>query len=106
MPKSRPETVTDASPLKGTFNWDEDTTPASKLKTGRPVPETDATVTAAPRKISANGFKWHVTADADVQDEVKQTPRSPPPPRSIPAVAVCSPTPKLRPETVMDAYPL
>jgi hypothetical protein len=56
--------------------------------------------------MSANAFAMHDTVVADVHDDVKQLPRSPPPPRSSPAVAVCSPTPKLSPLTVNDAYPL
>jgi hypothetical protein len=83
-----------------------DNTAASKLNTGRPVPETDATVTLARLKMSAKAFDRHATVVADVQDDVKQAPRSPPPPLSSAAVAVCSPTPKLSPETVTEAYPL
>jgi hypothetical protein len=60
----------------------------------------------ADRKMSPNAFERHATVVADVHDEVKQTPRSPPPPRSSPAVALCSPTAKLSPEIVNDAYPL
>ena len=60
----------------------------------------------ADRKMSSNAFDRHATVVADVHDDVKQTPRSPPPPRSSPAVKLCSPTPKLSPETVNDAYPL
>ena len=56
--------------------------------------------------MSAKLFDSHATVVAELQDDVKHTPRSPPPPRSSPAVAVCSPTPKLSPVTVTDAYPL
>jgi hypothetical protein len=105
-PKPRPDTVKDAYPLCGAFHIKPETTAASKLKMARPVPETAATVTAADWKISANAFDRHVTAVADVHDDVKNTPRSPPPPCSSPAVAVCSPTPKSSPDTVRDANPL
>jgi len=80
---------------------------ASKLKVKSfPVPEARATVRLALPKRSPNAFDRHATVVADVQDDVKHTPRSPPPPRSSPAVAVGSPTPKFSPETVSDAYPL
>jgi hypothetical protein len=79
---------------------------ASKLKTGRPVPDLEATVTLAAWNKSANAFDWHPNVVADVQDDVKQTPRSPAPPRSSPAVAVCSPTPKPSPVTVTDDQPV
>jgi len=106
MPKSSPDTVSDAYPLCGAFCSTSDTTAESKLKIGRPVPEKDATVTLALPKMSPTAFDRHITVVADVHDDVKHTPRSPPPPRSSAAVAVCSPTPKLRPDTVTDAYPL
>jgi hypothetical protein len=83
-----------------------DATAASKLKIGRPVPETAATVALAALNMSPNALERHPSVVADVHDDVKHTPRSPRPPRSSPAVAVCSPTPKLSPETVSDAYPL
>jgi hypothetical protein len=81
-------------------------TAASKLKFGRPVPDTVDTVMLASLKTSATMFDKQLSEVLDVHDEVKQTPRSPPPPHSSPAVAVCSPSPKLSPETVTDAYPL
>ena len=56
--------------------------------------------------MSPKLFDMQLTVVADVHDDVKHTPRSPPPPRDSPAVAVCSPTPKLSPLTVSDAYPL
>jgi hypothetical protein len=105
-PKLRPATVNDAYPLEGAFNCESDATAASKLKIGRPVPATTATVTVAALKMSPNGFDRHASVVEDVHDDVKHTPRSPPPPCSSPALAVCSPTPKPRPETVTDAYPL
>jgi len=77
-----------------------------KLKTGLPVPDTTATVTLAALKRSANAFDRHARVVADVHDDVRHTPKSPPPPCSSPAVAVCSPTPKLSPDTVTDAYPV
>jgi len=55
---------------------------------GRPVPDTAATVTLAALKISPNGFDRHASVVADVHDDVKQTPRSPPPPHSSPAEAI------------------
>jgi hypothetical protein len=102
----RPDTVRDVYPLWGAFSHTLDVTAASKLKTGRPVPETNAIVMLAALNTSANAFDRHAKVVADVHDDVKHAPRSPPPPRSSPAVAVCSPTPKSRPETVTDAYPL
>jgi hypothetical protein len=56
--------------------------------------------------MSPNGFDRHASDVPEVQEEVTQTPRSPPPPRSSPNVMVYSPTPKLSPDTVKDAYPL
>jgi hypothetical protein len=63
---------------------------ASKLKIGLPVPDTDATVTVAVLKMSLNVFERHASVVADIHEDVKHTPRSPEPPRSSPAVAVCS----------------
>jgi hypothetical protein len=73
---------------------------------GDPVPDTDATVTLVLLNMSPKTVDRHANAVADVQDDDRQLPRSPLPPRSSPAVAVCSPTPKLRPDTVTDVYPL
>jgi hypothetical protein len=87
-PKSRPETVKDPCPVNGPFNRESDTTEASKLKIGLPVPDTEATVTLAAWKTSPNGFDRHASVVADVHDDVKHTPRSPTPPRSSAAVAV------------------
>jgi hypothetical protein len=70
------------------------------------VPDTAATVTLARPNKSPNAFDTHANVVEDVQDDVKHTPRSPPPPGERPAVAVCSLTPKLSPDTVIDAYPL
>ena len=105
-PKFSPEMVNDAYPLCGAFSRTSDADAASKVKIGDPVPDTDATVTLAALNKSANAFDRHVKVVADVQDEVRQTPRSPPPPLSSPNVAVCSPIPKCRPDTVTDANPL
>ena len=102
----RPDTVTDAYPLYGAFRRASEAAAASKLKIGLPVPDTAATVTLADLKMSPNAFDRHATVVADVQEEVKHTPRSPPPPCSSAAVAVKSATPKSRPDTVRDAYPL
>ena len=85
---------------------ESDVSAASKLKIGIPVPETAATVTPAARKMPPNGSDKHLTLVGFVHDDVKHTPRSPAPPCSSPADAVCSPTPKLRPVTVRDAYPV
>jgi hypothetical protein len=88
----------------GAFIATIETTAASKVNTtGWPVPTIDATVTLAVLKMSPNALDEHATVVADDHDEVKHTPRSPPPPCSSPAVAVCSPTPKLRPITVTEA---
>jgi len=92
-----------ATPVIGEFTETKEPNAASKLKMGCPVPETAPTVTLAEVKISANAFDRHASVVADSHDDVKHTPRSPPPPCSSPAVAVCSPTPKLRPEIVTDA---
>jgi hypothetical protein len=105
-PKPRPEIVNEAYPLCGTFRRTSEARAESKLKIGRPVPETDETVTDADLNKSANAFDLHASVVDDVHDDVKQFPRSPRPPRWSPEVAVCWPTPKLRPETVNDAYPL
>jgi len=105
-PKSSPDTVTDAYPLGGAFSSTSDARAASKLNTGRPVPDTPATVTLADRNKSPNAFDRHASVVADVQDDVKHAPRSPPPPRSSPAETVNSLIPKFSPETVSDAYPL
>jgi hypothetical protein len=106
-PKSNPDTVTEYPPDIAKFGCRvNDTAGASKLKTARPVPDTVATVTVVVPKMSPNGFERHASVVADVHDDVKHTPRSPPPPRSSPAVAVCSPTPKSSPDTVKDAYPV
>jgi hypothetical protein len=107
MPKLRPETVIEASPLCGAFSRTSETKAASKLIIGRPVPDIDPTVTVADTNMSEIALERHERAVADVHDEVGQTkPRSPLPPRSSANVAVSSPTPKLRPDTVKDAYPL
>jgi hypothetical protein len=102
-PKFRPDTVTAATPVSGMFTDTAEPNAASKLKIGLPVPDTAATVTLTLPNTSAKGSERQDSAVTDVQDDVKHTPRSPLPPRSSPAVAVCSPTPKLRPDTVTDA---
>jgi len=101
-----PDTVTDAYPLDGAFNATSDTTAASKLKIGFPVPDTAPTVTTATLKRSANAFDRHASDVPESHDEERHDPRSPPPPRSSPAVTVWSLEPKLRPATVNDAEPL
>jgi hypothetical protein len=88
------------------FKYTEDAVAESKLKIGRPVPETEPTVTLALPKMSPYGLELHASVVADVHDDVMQTPRSPLPPRSSPIVAVCSPAPKSSPVTVRDEYPL
>jgi hypothetical protein len=88
IPKFNPETVTGAKPDKGMFMKMPDTTAVSKLKTGRLVLATVATVTVMLPKISARGFERHASVVADVHEDVRHEPRSPPPPRSSPAVAV------------------
>jgi hypothetical protein len=106
-PKFRPETVTEYPPDIAKFGCSvNDDAGASKLKIGLPVPDTEATVTLAAWKTSPTGFDRHASVVADVHDDVKHTPRSPTPPRSSAAVAVCSTTPKSSPDTVKDAYPL
>ena len=105
-PKLKPDRVKDANPVCGAFIRTSEPTGASKLKIGRPVPPTDPTVTLSVPKMSPKLFDRHPTVVADVHDDVTHTPRSPPPPRDSPAVAVCSPTPKSSPLTVSDAYPL
>ena len=89
-PKFRPETVTEYPPDIAKFGCSKnDDAGASKLKIGLPVPDTEATVTLAAWKMSTTGFDMHASVVADVHDDVKHTPRSPSPPRSSPAVAVC-----------------
>jgi hypothetical protein len=105
-PKSSPDTVTDAYPLCGAFSSTSEATAASKLKIGRPVPDTAATVTLAARNRSPNAFDRQLSDVADTHDDEKHGPRSPPPPRSSPALAVGSATPKFRPDTVNEAYPV
>jgi len=104
--KLSPDTVTDAYPLDGAFKATSDTTAASKLKIGFPVPDTAPTVTTADLKRSANAFDRHASDEPESHDEETHDPRSPPPPRSSPAVTVWSLEPKLRPATVNDAEPL
>ena len=105
--KSRPLTVTEYPADIARFaSAKKDTEGASKLKIGRPVPDTDPTVTLTLPKMSPKLFDRQLTVVADVHDDVRHDPRSPPPPRDSPAVAVGSPTPKSRPLTVSDAYPL
>ena len=77
MPKSIPDTVTGAEPDTAPFKYTLDATAASKLNTGRPVPDTDATVMLADRNTSANPIDRHATVVADVHDDVKHAPRSP-----------------------------
>jgi len=79
---------------------------ASKLKIGDPVPALAATVTQVFLNISATALDRHARVVADIQDDVPQLLRSALPPRSSPNVAVCSPRPKLSPDTVREAYPL
>jgi hypothetical protein len=88
MPKLSPDTVKDAYPLEGAFSRASDAAAASKLKIGRPVPDTVATVTVADLNRSPKAFERHATVVAEVHNDVMHTPRSPPPPRSSPMVAV------------------
>jgi hypothetical protein len=55
--------------------------------------------------MSINTFDPHESDVDDIHDDDKQTPRSPPPPRSRPAVAVGSAAPKFSPDTVRDVDP-
>jgi hypothetical protein len=90
-PNERPETVTEYPPDIAKFGCSvNEAAGASKLNTGLPVPDTDATVTIAVLKMSLNAFERHASVVADIHEDVKHTPRSPEPPRSSPAVAVCS----------------
>jgi hypothetical protein len=99
-PNERPETVTEYPPDIAKFGCSvNETTAASKLKTGLPVPAIDATVKLVIPNISENALDTHPTVVADVQEDVKHTPRSPEPP----AVMLCSPTPKFSPLTAMTA---
>jgi len=102
MPKLRPDTVTDAYPLCGAFRRTTEATAASKLNTGLPVPDTEATVTLAAWKTSPNGLELHANVVADVHAVVMDIPRSPSPPCSSPADAVWFPAPKFSPDTVKD----
>jgi hypothetical protein len=103
-PKFKPETVTEYPPDIAKLNCSvNDAAGASKLKIGRPVPDTAPTVTLTLLKMSPDGFERHASVVADNHDDVKHTPRSPTPPCSSPALTVCSLTPKSRPDTVTDA---
>ena len=103
-PKLSPEIVTEMPADNGVFVLGSKLAVGkSKLHTGMPVPATAPTVTTLHPKMSTTGFNKHATVVAELHDDVKHTPRSPPPPRSSPAVAVCSPIPKLSPVTVTDA---
>jgi hypothetical protein len=53
--------------------------------------------------MSANAFAWQRNDVTDVQEDEKHELRSPLPPRSSPAVAVWSVTPKFSPDTVTEA---
>ena len=78
----------------------------SKLEISWPVPDTTATVTPATMRILLDSLDKHASVVADVHDDEKHTPTSPLPAPLSPTVAVCSPTPKLSPDTVTEAYPL
>jgi len=79
---------------------------ASNEKTGRPVPTTEATVKLTDPNKSAKAFARQARDVADVHPDVMQAPRSPPPPCSIPTVAVGRVAAKLRPAIVSKAYPV
>jgi hypothetical protein len=82
-------------------------TAGSKLKNPLAVPVTAPAVTDKLTKRSENPAVWHATVVADVHEDVRQSGRAATLPiRSSPTDAVCSPTPKLSPDTVTDAYPL
>jgi hypothetical protein len=90
-PNERPDTVTEYPPDIAKFGCSvNEAAGASKLKIGWPVPDTAATVTLALPKMSPKAFERHASVVADIHEEVKHTPRSPEPPRSSAAVAVCS----------------
>jgi hypothetical protein len=106
-PKPSPVTVTENPEDEGTFAGSiNDATEASKENTPRAVPATAPTLTDTCPKMSPTAFDKHATDVAELHDDVTHTLRSPPPPRSSAAVAVCSPAPKPSPDTVTDAYPL
>jgi hypothetical protein len=84
----RPDNVNDEYPLCGAFSLDADAAALSKEKMGRPVPAKAATVTLKLPNTSAKELDWHAKEVAERQDDVKQAPRSPPPPRSKAAVEV------------------
>jgi len=77
----------------------------SKLKISWPVPDTTATVTLATMRIFLDSLDKHASVVADVHDDEKHNPTSPLPAPLSPTVAVCSPTPKLRPEMVTRVWP-
>ncbi len=78
----------------------------SKLKISWPVPDTTATVTLATVRMFLDSLDKHARVVNDVHDDEKHNPTSPLPAPLSAAVAVCSATPKLSPDTVTEAYPL
>jgi hypothetical protein len=113
--KSRPVTVTDAYPLSGVFSSPYDTTAPSKLNASTFVPATAATVTTIdcparsliPNPIPTAFPAKHERDVAVLHDVVPHSRCVYSPDANDDAsapLAVCSPTPKFKPETVTE-YP-
>lgn len=100
-PKFRPETVTDGRPLKGKFCRMDEATGASKVNRSRIVPASAATVSCAvPLVASETAEVRHTTEVPDDHDVVWHDCVL------CDADAEKSSSPKLRPVTVTDEYPL
>jgi hypothetical protein len=99
VPKLSPTTVTEEPPLGAALEKAKEMDGASKLSTGCPVPATAPTVTALYPNMCLVLLCRHATDVDELHDEVLHTPAS------TPALAVCSPTPKFRPDTVTVCVP-
>jgi hypothetical protein len=100
-PKFRPETVTDGRPLKGKFCRMDEATGASKVNRSRMVPASAATVSCAvPLVAGETAEVRHTTEVPDDHDVVWHDCVL------CDADAEKSSSPKLRPVTVTDEYPL
>jgi hypothetical protein len=97
-PKFKPDTVTQAPPVPGTFMSTWDMTDASKVKKSTMVPAAAATVTAtSSRGGSANDLALQATDEAELHDKVEQTASE------KAADTVKSAFPKFNPVTVTEA---
>ena len=100
-PKFRPVTVTDGSPLTGKFCKMDEATGASNVSRSSMVPASAATVTSTvPLVASATALLRHATEVPEVHDAVWHNCML------CESDAEKSSSPKLRPVTVTDEYPL